>query len=198
MAVSSLVKHLSLSVLGAACLTVGVMNSAEAANLVSNGGFETGDFSGWTRSGNLGATFVSSNAVNSGTYSGQLGPVRSLGFLSQSLATVVGQAYTLSFFLNSDGGLPNVFQAIVNGVTVFNQSNIAAQPFTRYSYNFLATSSSTDLTFGFQNNPSYVYLDDVIVSGASTAVPTPALLPGLVGLGVAALRKRKGETTEAV
>jgi hypothetical protein len=33
---------------------------------------------------------------------------------------------------------------------------------------------------------------------SSTAtVPTPALLPGLVGLGVAALRKRKGEGSEA-
>jgi hypothetical protein len=30
----------------------------------------------------------------------------------------------------------------------------------------------------------------------STPVPTPALLPGLVGLGVAALRKRKGEGAE--
>jgi len=32
---------------------------------------------------------------------------------------------------------------------------------------------------------------------ASTAIPTPALLPGLLGLGVAALRKRKGEGSEA-
>lgn len=30
-----------------------------------------------------------------------------------------------------------------------------------------------------------------------TAVPTPALLPGLIGMGVAALRKRKGEASEA-
>jgi len=28
-------------------------------------------------------------------------------------------------------------------------------------------------------------------------IPTPALLPGLMGLGVAALRKRKGEGSEA-
>jgi hypothetical protein len=33
-------------------------------------------------------------------------------------------------------------------------------------------------------------------SVAATAVPTPALLPGLLGLGVAALRKRKGEGAE--
>lgn len=32
----------------------------------------------------------------------------------------------------------------------------------------------------------------------STPIPTPALLPGLVGLGVAAIRKRKNETAEKV
>lgn len=31
---------------------------------------------------------------------------------------------------------------------------------------------------------------------SATAVPTPALLPGLIGMGVAALRKRKGEAEE--
>ena len=31
---------------------------------------------------------------------------------------------------------------------------------------------------------------------APTAIPTPALLPGLIGLGVAALRKRKAEAVE--
>lgn len=31
------------------------------------------------------------------------------------------------------------------------------------------------------------------ISGQITVVPTPALLPGLIGLGAAALRKRKGE-----
>jgi hypothetical protein len=34
------------------------------------------------------------------------------------------------------------------------------------------------------------------VSGSLTAVPTPALLPGLIGLGVAALRRKNGETAE--
>jgi hypothetical protein len=37
---------------------------------------------------------------------------------------------------------------------------------------------------------------DFSLSLKATAVPTPALLPGLVGMGVAALRKRKGEGTE--
>lgn len=32
----------------------------------------------------------------------------------------------------------------------------------------------------------------------TTAIPTPALLPGLIGLGAAAFRKRKGDRAEAV
>lgn len=32
---------------------------------------------------------------------------------------------------------------------------------------------------------------------SATAVPTPALLPGLIGMGVAAMRKRKGEAEES-
>jgi hypothetical protein len=34
------------------------------------------------------------------------------------------------------------------------------------------------------------------MQGTATAVPTPALLPGLIGLGVAALRRKDEETTE--
>lgn len=36
-----------------------------------------------------------------------------------------------------------------------------------------------------------------IVEIESTPVPTPALLPGLIGMGVAALRKRKNDRSEA-
>jgi len=37
-----------------------------------------------------------------------------------------------------------------------------------------------------------------VFAGTQTAIPTPALLPGLVGLGWAALRRRKAEVSEEV
>lgn len=37
----------------------------------------------------------------------------------------------------------------------------------------------------------------ISVFKSATPVPTPALLPGLIGMGVAALRKRKGEAEES-
>jgi hypothetical protein len=52
-------------------------------------------------------------------------------------------------------------------------------------------------TFGFEVQT----IDNVVGSATATIsnfsapepIPTPALLPGLIGMGVAALRKRKGE-----
>jgi hypothetical protein len=39
--------------------------------------------------------------------------------------------------------------------------------------------------------------DDYFLSGVTVeTIPTPALLPGLIGMGLAALRKRKGEQAE--
>jgi len=39
-------------------------------------------------------------------------------------------------------------------------------------------------------------LDNVRTATKATAVPTPALLPGLIGMGIAALRKRKGKAVD--
>lgn len=52
---------------------------------------------------------------------------------------------------------------------------------------------------GIGNQRTNAWAFDVLnvdQSNAVTAVPTPALLPGLIGLGVAALRKRKAEAAE--
>jgi hypothetical protein len=140
-----------------------------SASLVTNGGFETGDFTGWTQSGDTGATGVitgtaGSTTVHSGTHAARFGP-NTLGFLSQTLTTTVGASYTLSFWLShpvSDTGTEWLVR--VGGNTLMDVHDAGNFGYTQFTFTFTATSSSTVLQFGFAEPPDYFYLDDVIVT----------------------------------
>ena len=132
--------------------------------VVQNGGFETGDFTSWTPSGNTGFTYVDNNFVHSGNFGARLGPFGSLGFLSQTLPTVAGQSYLLSAWLDSpDGQITNNFLVSWNGTTIFSRTNLSKTGWTNLQFIVTATSSSTVLKFGFRNDPAYLGLDDVSV-----------------------------------
>jgi hypothetical protein len=157
------------------------------ADLLTNGGFETGDFTGWTQDGNIGSTFASQGLYDSylpysGTYFAALGPIGSDGTLSQSVATTPGQLYTLTFYLASNGITPNDFTATFNNQVVFTGTNLdatsASSPYTYVQETFttLATSTSTPLVFAFRNDPSYLALDDVSVVKTPSSAPEPASL----------------------
>src|SRR5215510_4356052 len=67
----------------------------------ANGGFETGDFTGWG-SDQEGAVVTSDpRYVHSGIYGVQLGTVGSLGHLTQTLSTIPGSNYLISLWLNN-------------------------------------------------------------------------------------------------
>ncbi len=137
-------------------------------NLVANGGFETGDFTGWTDDGS-GDVNTDPTAVHSGTYGAEYGPVGSLGYLSQTLSTTPGTTYLLSFWLDSpDGDTPNEFQVSWDGTTLLDETNLPAIGWTNIQFVVTATGPSTVLEFGFRDDPAYLGLDDVSV------VPTQA------------------------
>jgi hypothetical protein len=161
------------------------------ANLVTNPGFETGNFSGWTQFGNVGFTGVD-GLPHTGSFSAFLGPIGSLGFLSQTLATIPGQTYNLGFFLQNDGLTPNEFRVTWNGSVISDQVNLPAFGYTERDFlNLLATSPTTPLEFGFRNDPGFLHLDDVAVN--ATPEPTTLLLLGttMAGLGLARWRRRR-------
>jgi hypothetical protein len=168
-----------------------------SAQLVTNGSFETGDFTGWNLGGNTGFTGVANNfsGVNpeDGNYLGYFGAVGSDTNLTQDIATTAGTTYDVSFWYYSFGGSPSDLSSTFNGVTGFSVTNPApTSSWTYESYDVTATSSSTTLEFDVRNDPSYNLLDNVSVAAApeaSTAVGLGLMLAGILAVGVASRRK---------
>ena len=162
---------------GAAFSTSVVINVyspvAGAGNLVQNGGFETGDFTDWTLSGDSTENFVTAypQYVHSGRYGAALGPPALLGGeLSQTLPTTPGQAYMLSAWLsNPDGAIPSAFQISWNGSDIFNQENMAALGWTNLQFMVVAGSTNSVLLFDAQNELGAFGLDDITVSNIAIA-----------------------------
>jgi hypothetical protein len=156
-----------------------------APQTVQNGGFETGDFSNWTLVGSDypdNFVFPANNWVipHSGTNVAMLGQQGlPLGTLSQTLTTVPGQVYLLSFWLDSPDGLtPNAFQASWNGSTLLNLANLPTLGWTNPVFLVSAAGTSSILQFGFRNDNSYLGLDDVSVVPVTPPVFLVALSPG--------------------
>jgi PKD repeat protein len=149
---------------GAAAFSFGSTIAVSNLSLVKNGGFETGDFTNWTLTGDIDYAFVSSDFVNSGTYGASLGTFGGYGFLSQNLATTPGITYILSLWLDSpDGELPNEFAVSWNGTNLFDAVNMPAFGWTNLQFRVVATGPLTSLTFTYYDDATYLGLDDVSV-----------------------------------
>ena len=151
------------------------------ANLVADPGFEASadglgphPFSAsWT---NVDATMNSgvggdSAFAHTGDNYAFLGADAAPGTLSQSLATMTGGMYNLSFWLANDqtAGLPqtNSFEVFFNGISVFSMTNQAAFGYTQFTISGLvATGAATSLQFVYQHGSDFWRLDDVSVEAA--------------------------------
>jgi PEP-CTERM motif len=164
-----------------------------AGNQLVNCGFETGDFTGWTQSGNLGFTGVTGGIyTHGGNFGAYLGPVGSDGYLSQNVGAAGQTEYWVSFWLeNLYSGGPNDFTVYWNGVDVGpDLVDANSFPYTM-AFGVLAgnpCAGCNTITFAFRNDPSYFGLDDAFVG---TPEPGSLILFGTGILGLASVIRRK-------
>ncbi len=166
--------------LSARVQSVGVL-LAVGQNIVVNGGFETGDFTGWTLVGDtiIGPSIYDavvteadySGTVHSGNFGAFLGEAGYLATLSQTLPTVTNQIYQLSFWLNNPAaGDHQEFVATWNGTNLIDLADPpASHGWTNFSFVVTADGTNTVLEFGAENDPNYFGFDDVAVT------PVPAV-----------------------
>lgn len=89
---------------------------------------------------------------------------------------------------NSEAFLDTDFDGIGDG-------QVLTDTFTQFNAGITGTGNSLDLLFtlSLDSGDEDIAFDNITITGDpdSTAVPTPAMLPGLIGFGMSILRKRK-------
>ena len=172
-------------------LLVSGSGSGPAANLVDLEGF-------------LGLTPGSLNGLGNGG-------VTQGSAIKQAITAAAGDVLTFSWNFLTSESTPSSFNdfgffSVVNGsadLTTLANTNSVFQlspiPFFEetgyqsFSYTFASAGTYT-LGFGVVDVGDTSFNSALLLDGfSSTPIPTPALLPGLIGMGVAAWRKRQGE-----
>ena len=178
---------------GAAFAAIVAVGPAGAGDLLVNGGFENGNFSGWSWTGDADFTGVGydpSFAEGGSFYVYAGGPIGSDGYLSQSFADTAGAALTVSGWINGDGAGYSEVGLYWDGAPVVFLSPVpATDGWERISAVVTATGFDT-FAVGFRDDPSYVFLDNFAVSTPELSTWTMTLA-GFAGLGFAALSARR-------
>jgi hypothetical protein len=192
-----------------AMLVVSAPASASVVNLLTNGDFQTGDLTGWSVADPSNNSSVTNS---SGTSVAWLGVSGTTGYLSQQVATTIGQTYTLSFDLSVDYRNSESFESFTAGLNLqgphgdplltLTSGSVSLRGaedynFTNYVLAFTATDATTDITFASRFDDEYWLLDNVTLTAndiAATPLPGSVYLfmSGLGLIGFIAWRNKRG------
>lgn len=219
MALSSLLSKQSVAIFSAVTVVglTGATGATPAQAAVINGNFNSG-LTGWQTLGGAdassGAAVLTPSVANTtdvenflGLSTGALAGIATSptngAAIKQSFFATAGTVVSFDWLFQANDYLPYndfAFYSLVAATGATLLSNVAAvgnygsSGLQSLSYT-ITTAGTYTLGFGVFNSfdqglPSTLTIDNV------ATVPTPALLPGLIGIGMAAFRKRKAEAVE--
>lgn len=213
------------TVLTALATFVGLCVSAHASTVIADPGFETAGggnvyFAGQSIDGGSwnvtnGAVFIDS--LDPYVYDGSnsvnltLANLYVSNSLDQTLTTTIGQQYTVNFWANADSA--NTFSLTENGIALkgsptsivdngFPGTVTNSSLFVDYTGIFLATSTTTDLSFTATGDPAIgstdgsVMIDDVSIKATPEPGSIVLMLTGIAGL-LLVTRKHLGRFVSA-
>lgn len=184
--------------------------------LTTNGGFETGDTTGWVEFPTANSTFLLTNDSNSGTFAaevfnndlassavikqanlaaGQLTPGQAIeiSFAAKGLGTIGGVVFA-EFFSEIDGGGTSSNEILGGGpltltsdYQTFNFSTVAGPDVSGG-----VTLQFAVVTGGAAGSTSLLFIDDASVQvGSLVPEPTSAMLACISSIGLIATRRRR-------
>jgi choice-of-anchor C domain-containing protein len=207
--------------MAAAVLAAGLCSGAARADIVTNGSFEFGtnnpafggfatipgsssSITGWTVVGSV--DWINGYwQASDGTHSVDMNGL-ALGGVQQSITTVIGQTYRLTFDLSANPDhLDNhpdsrQLQAAAGAISGIFNYNFDAPPnshsnmnWASYFLDFTATSTTTVLSFNSTSGQNCCYgpaLDNVAVTAVPEASTWAMMILGFAGVGFMAYRRK--------
>ncbi|MFQ4134837.1 PTPA-CTERM sorting domain-containing protein [Nodosilinea sp. PGN35] len=207
----AIAKKASFAAAGAMCVALTMAGSAQALTLTFDD--LPGDLSpissgygglNWENFWNISGDTIPFSGYENGTFSSPNVAFNAFGDpaeITSGSSFTFTSAYLAGAWNNSLNILIEGFQGLN---PLFSQNVVvdSTAP-TLFTFNWIGVdrlrfTSSGGINAGYGGFGNQFILDNFTFNKDTTAIPTPALLPGLIGMGVAALRKRKGEALAEV